>query len=182
MNLIVDPNPNSDGYVLNTTLAKRLADRLGGETHIIHLYDSDQRYFSYEYNEGWIDLVLSAKRLIFPTPMWNLTIPASLKDFFDKTTRRGRLWDLDGQKNYIGLLNEKSAFIIMTSGEWYPPGSPNDFVVPYLRAILSFLGIREIKDFRVGGLKDKSLTNGQSYLNEKTEEMLVSFGVKSHKL
>lgn len=173
MNLIIDPNPKDDQDSLNSTLAQHLAQKLGGPTKILRLYEGEQSYFHYEYNQEWIDLVLGTRRLIFPVPMWNFGIPASLKDFFDKTIQRGKLWDFDKNKNYVGLLKNHSAYIIMTSGDYVPPDSPKDFVVPYLRTVLGFLGITQVKDFRIGGVRTKSLSEYPHYLAEKTREMFA---------
>ena len=178
MNLIIDPNPKDDQYSLNSALAQRLAKKLGGETKVIRLYEGDQKYFHYEYNQEWIDLVLGARRLIFPAPMWNFSIPASLKDFLDKVIQRGKLWDFDENKNYVGVLKKHSAYIIMTSGDHFPADSPKDFVVPYLRTVLGFLGIAEVKDFRLGGVRNKNFVNDPVYLDEKTREMFGAFGLK----
>ena len=139
MNLIIDPNPKDDQYSVNGALAQRLANVLGGPTSVIRLYEADQKYFNYEYNQEWMNAVLHAQRLVFPVPMWNMGIPAALKDFFDKITKRGQLWDFDENKKYIGLLKEKSAFIIMTSGDVHTDDSPNDFVVPYLKVFFEFI-------------------------------------------
>ena len=178
MNLIIDPNPKDDQYSLNSTLAQRLAKELTGETNVLRLYEGDQRYFHYEYNQKWIDLILGARRLIFPVPMWNFGIPASLKDFFDKIIQRGKLWDFDENKNYVGLLKRHSAYIIMTSGDHFPTDSPKDFVVPYLRTVLGFLGVDQVKDFRIGGVRNKNLLGDAVYLDEKTREMFAAFGFK----
>ncbi len=178
MNLIIDPNPKDDQYSLNSALAQLLAKELGGETKVIRLYEGDQKYFNYEYNQEWIGLVAGARRLIFPVPMWNLSIPASLKDFFDKIIQRGKLWDFDEKKEYVGLLKKHSAYIIMTSGDYFPTDSPKDFVVPYLRTILEFLGIGDVKDFRIGGVRKKDLVGDPVYLDEKTREMFAAFGLK----
>ena len=180
MNLIIDPNPKDDPYSLNSALAQCLAKKLGGETKVIRPYEGDQRYFHYEYNQEWIDSVVSARRLIFPVPMWNFSIPASLKDFFDKVIQRGKLWDFDENKNYVGLLQKHCAYIIMTSGDHFPPDSPKDFVVPYLRTVLEFLGIAPVQDFRLGGIRNKNLVNDPAYLDEKTREMFTAFGIKHH--
>ena len=177
-NLIIDPNPKKDHYSLNSSLAERLALHLGGETKVIRIYDFPQGYFNYEYNQEWIDSLKEANRLIFPVPMWNFSIPAALKDFFDKISQKGKLWDFDDKKNYIGHLKGKSAFIIMTSGEDYPADSPKDFVVPYLRLILRFLGIEQVKDFRLGGVRDKDLAADKAYMTQVTRAMLKTFGLK----
>lgn len=172
MNLIIDPNPKDDQHSVNGALAKRLASHLQGPTRTIRLYDSDQRYFNYEFNQDWIELLKESDHLIFPVPMWNYMMPASLKDFFDRTVKRGQLWDLDAEKKYVGLLKNKKAYIIMTSGDLHPAGSEADFLIPYMRYILGFLGIREVFEFRLGGVRNKSLASDQAYMDEKTTEML----------
>ena len=156
-----------------------MAGHLGGETKIIRLYDAQQGYFNYTYNQEWIDLVSAARHVIFPVPMWNFTIPAALKDFFDKITQRGRVWDFDHDKNYVGLFTDKSAWIIMTSGDYYSAGSPNDFVIPYLRVVLAFVGIRDVHDFRLGGVRNKNLAADKHYMEDKTREMLKALGLKN---
>ena len=177
-NLIIDPNPKGDRYCLNGALAQRLAHHLGGATKTIRIYDFPQNYFNYEYNQEWIDSLKEANRLIFPVPMWNFGIPAALKDFFDKAAQKGRLWGFDEKKNYVGFLKDKSAFIIMTSGEDYPADSPQDFVVPYLKLILRFLGIEQVRDFRLGGVKNKNLAADKLYMDQTTQAMLKVFGLK----
>ena len=66
----------------------------------------------------------------------------------------------------------------MTSGEDYPADSPKDFVVPYLRLILRFLGIEQVKDFRLGGVRDKDLAADKAYMTQVTRAMLKTFGLK----
>ena len=58
MNLIINPNPKDDHHSLSGALAQRLSRHLGGETRIIRIYDSDQKYFDYECNQEWIDAVI----------------------------------------------------------------------------------------------------------------------------
>ncbi len=178
MNLIIDPNPKDDQYSLNGALAQYLAGCLGGPTKVIRIYEGEQRYFYYEYNQEWIDLILESKRLIFPVPMWNFSIPAALKDFLDKTTQRGKLWDFDESRNYKGLLTDKSAFIIMTSGDNHADDSGQDFVVPYLKTILSFYGVPDIRYFRLGGVKNKNLIADKKFMTESCEQMLTAFNIR----
>ena len=179
MNLIVSPSPKKDiTKSLSGALAKELAGRLGGESHTIRIYESSQGYFHYRFNEEWIRLVKEAGRIIFPVPMWNFTIPAALKDFFDYITKQDELWAIDENNRFIGLLADRPAYIIMTSGGEYPPGSPYDFLVPYLRAMLSFLGIKDVKEFRVSGVADsEKLIADKTYFENKTRQMLQAFGL-----
>ena len=178
MNLIVHSSPKNIEKSLGGVLAKQLADRLGGETQIIFLYDSKQGYFNYESNDEWINLFISAKNIIFPVPMWNFSIPAALKDFFDYITKQGKLWAIDKQGNFIGLLSDRPAYIIMTSGGDYPSGSPRDFVVPYLKMVLEFVGIKTVKDFRVSGVtKSEKLIADKMYLENKSHQMFKAFNL-----
>lgn len=179
MNLIIHAQPKEPAKSLSATLAWELARRLGGPTRVIRVYESDQRYFNYQFKEEWIDLVMQSKALIFPVPMWNFTIPAALKDFLDKITKQGKLWDIDKKGNLIGLLADRPAYIIMTSGGHYPSGSPEDFVVPYLKAILKFIGIRQVRDFRIGGVSDsEKLLVDKTYVEKTAEKMFKNFGMK----
>ena len=178
MNLLINPNPKDDSHSVSGSLASRLAQRLDGETVKIRLYEEEQCYYHFQCREDWIDLLIRAERIIVPVPMWNYSIPAALKDFFDKVTKEGRVWKLGPQKEFLGLLSDRPVYIIMTSGLHYPPGAPQDFVVPYLRCFFDFLGIRNVRDFRVGGVAGSSrLVADTAYMNQKTGEMFQCFGL-----
>ncbi len=178
MNLIVNSNPKDDNHSLSGALARRLAEHLGGDIKIIRIYEANQRYFNYRHNQEWIDLVVKSQCMILPVQMWNFTIPAALKDFFDKITKPGQLWELGSENNFVGLLKDRPVYVIMTSGLHYPPGSSQDFVVPYLKVFFEFLGIRNLKDFRVGNVANSpKLIADKKYMQEKTAAMLKTFGL-----
>jgi FMN-dependent NADH-azoreductase len=151
---------------------------MGGKRHIIRIYDIEQKYFNYEYHQEWIDFLVASKSIIIPVPMWNFMIPAALKDFFDKTIKRGQLWDIDKEGHFVGLLPDRPAYLIMTSGGEYPAGSSQDFVIPYLRTVLAFVGIKDVKEFRIGnvGGVNPPMTD-DDFLKQKTREMLKAFGL-----
>lgn len=178
MNLIVHPHPKDIKASVGGVLALALAARLGGTTRVLKLYDTDQQYFRFEFNEEWIKLVESADYLIFPVPMWNFSVPAALKDFFDKITKRGTLWEFDGKKNFVGLLKNKKAYIIMTAGGEYPSEASEDFVVPFLKTVLKFIGIVDAKDFRVLNISDsKKLISDQTYIDEQSRRMFEAYAL-----
>jgi len=180
MKLIVNSNPRSEDQSVNLALAQRLAECFDGPLNMIRLYDEHQQYFNYQYNQDWINLLVKSQCLIFPVPMWNLSVPAALKDFLDKVIKRGEVWDLDQDRKFKGLLPDRPAFIIMTSGDFYHPGHPQDFVVPYLRAVLNSIGILTVKDYRIGGVRgDAKLLADKKFMDERTQEMLRTFGLSS---
>ena len=53
------------------------------------------------------------------------------------------------------MVTGKKVYVAMTSGGVYSegPGTANDFVVPYLKAFLGFLGMTDLTAFRAEGLK-----------------------------
>ena len=171
MNLIINSSPKQD-FSVGLLLAKRLCEKLPGAAKTINLYDHEQKYFNFSFNQEWIDAIKASERIIIPVAMWNLSVPAALKDFFDKIIKRGELWDLDINKKYIGLLPDRPVYIIMTSGLEYGPSSSNDFVIPYLKALLSTIGIRNIQAFRVENVGNSAkLTQDEEYLQKQTSAM-----------
>jgi FMN-dependent NADH-azoreductase len=179
MNLIINSSPKNESSVgVGITLAERLAKALGGPRHMIRVYDDTGGYFSYKFHDAWIDEVIRAQSLIIPVAMWNFGVPAALKDFIDKISKRGRVWDLDRDNRMVGLLKDRPVYIIMTSGYEYEIGHPQDFVVPYLKAVWASFGVSDVRAFRVGGVENSQvLLSNEEYLKIKTDEMLGTFGI-----
>lgn len=53
------------------------------------------------------------------------------------------------------MVTGKKVYVAMSSGGVYSegPGKANDFVAPYLKAFLGFLGMTDLTVFRAEGLK-----------------------------
>src|SRR3989338_525592 len=178
MNLIVNAYPKQDARPLGVSLAEYLSKHLGSQTQMIRIYEAGQKYFDYEHNQEWIDSLVKSETIIVPVPVWNFMVPAALKDFFDKVLKRGKLWDMDKEGNFLGLLKDRPVYIIMTSGGNYPAGSSRDFIIPYLRATFEFMGIKNIKEFRIGQVSGgQKLTDDKQYFAEKAGQMLKAFGL-----
>jgi len=176
MNLIINAYPKKDAHPFGVSLAEHLAKHLDSTTQMIRVYDAEQKYFNYEHNPEWIDLVIKAKTIIVPVPVWNFMVPAALKDFFDKVIKRGKVWDMDKEGKFFGLLDDKPVYIIMTSGGHYPAGSAKDFIVPYLKATFEFMGIKNVKEFRIGQISSsQKLASDKEYFEERASAMLKAF-------
>lgn len=98
--------------------------------------------------------LLAADIIVIGAPLYNFTIPSSLKAWIDHITRAGITFGY-GENGPIGLVTGKKVYVAMSSGGIYSegPGKANDFVVPYLRAFLGFLGMTALTAFRAEGLK-----------------------------
>jgi FMN-dependent NADH-azoreductase len=166
---------------VGNALATRLSWALGGETVRVRAYEESVGYYRFDWNERWIALMKRARNLILPVPMWNMGIPASLKDFLDRVSRRDGLWALDAAGRRCGLLAGASVtgYEIMTSRDVCPEGDPRDFVVPYLRAVLGSFGVDRVLDFRVGDVRHSpGLVADKRFMAERTRAMLDRFGLE----
>jgi FMN-dependent NADH-azoreductase len=105
-------------------------------------------------SEELIHELESADEIVIGVPMHNFSIPSSLKLWIDQVVRAGRTfaYDANGAK---GLLQNKKATLLVASGGVYSPESPAaalNFVDPYLKAVLGFLGITDVRILSVGGV------------------------------
>jgi FMN-dependent NADH-azoreductase len=96
----------------------------------------------------------SADEIVIGVPMHNFSLPASLKLWIDQIVRSGRTFAY-GATGPAGLLKDKKATLLVASGGVYSPGTPAaafDFGEPYLKTILGFIGITDVRTFTVGGV------------------------------
>lgn len=95
----------------------------------------------------YVDELLAADELVITTPIYNLSLPAALKAWIDQVVRVGRTFQIkDG--TYSGLARARRAIVIVASGGDYrpsSPGGPYNFIEPYVRAVLGFIGITAVE-------------------------------------
>ncbi len=97
-------------------------------------------------SNGLIDDVLAAEEIVIGAPMWNFSIPSSLKAWIDHITKAGRTIAF-GPDGPAGIVPARRAVVISSRGSDYRPGSPLealDMQEPYLRLILGFLGVEDV--------------------------------------
>ena len=102
--------------------------------------------------------LLESDLLVMATPMWNFGIPSALKAWIDLVVRPGRTFQYsDG--GVLGLAKNKKAILILASGGVFTEGPWRswDFVEPYLRQILAFIGIVDVQIVRIEGMNIPSL-------------------------
>ncbi|RFB81426.1 FMN-dependent NADH-azoreductase [Methylovirgula sp. 4M-Z18] len=96
--------------------------------------------------------LLQSDLLVIATPMWNFGIPSVLKAWIDLVVRPGRTFQYTGD-GVLGLAQDKKAILVLASGGVYTEGPWRswDFVEPYLRQILGFIGVRDVQTIRAQG-------------------------------
>jgi FMN-dependent NADH-azoreductase len=94
---------------------------------------------------------INADRYLFAIPMWNGGIPYRLKHYIDIVHQPGLTWGINPQTGFFGLLKNKHATVVLTSGAYYP-GAPigfgPDYQSTYLRDWLNQAGVEIVDEIR----------------------------------
>lgn len=117
--------PVSDAYARAITSSSPLTDSVFGV--------SEQLITEFEHCDA----------VLISTPMHNFTVPANLKLWIDHIVRRGRTFD-STRTGKVGRLKDRSTLVLVRSGSpcGESPGLQTDFLTPYLRYVLSSIGIQ----------------------------------------
>ena len=94
--------------------------------------------------------VKSADVLVLGVPMYNFGVPVQLKTWIDAIARAGATFRYT-ENGPVGLLGGKKVYVALARGGLYRD-TPADSQVPYLKAILGFLGMTDIEFIYAEGL------------------------------
>lgn len=116
--------------------------------------------------------LLSSDLVVIASPMWNYGVPSSLKAWIDHVARPGKSFAYT-EKGPVGLIRGKRAILVTASGGFYGEGPMKamDFVEPYLRSVLRFMGIEDVQTVRVEGTAVSASAAGATA--EKSLELLA---------
>lgn len=105
-------------------------------------------------SDAAIKELFDADIIVIGAPMYNFTIHSSLKAWIDQIVRSGKTFVVNEQ-GAQGLVKGKKLYIATSSGAVYTEGpySQYDFVVPYLKSVLGFIGLTDVSVFRIEGVK-----------------------------
>jgi FMN-dependent NADH-azoreductase len=87
--------------------------------------------------------LIAADVIVLTVPVYNFSVPASLKAWIDMICR-ARLSFRYTEHGPVGLLRDRPVYLVMASGG-IPFGGPADFASGYLRHILAFIGIHDVR-------------------------------------
>ncbi len=93
---------------------------------------------------------LAADTLIMGIPMYNFAIPSGFKAYIDHIARLGLTFRYTAE-GPVGLAGDKEVIIVLARGGIYWE-TKNDTQTPYLKAILGFMGLNNIKFVVAEGL------------------------------
>lgn len=88
--------------------------------------------------------------IVLGVPVYNFTMPSTLKAWADLVARAGTTfrYTQDGPE---GLLTGKKAYVLIASGGT-PMGSEINFLTPWLRHFLAFIGITDVQMVAADGI------------------------------
>jgi FMN-dependent NADH-azoreductase len=92
---------------------------------------------------------------VIGAPFYNFAIPSTLKAYLDHIARPGITFRYNEKGQPEGFLRNKKAYVATASSGVYSEGKFQsfDFVSPYLKFILGFLGITDVTIIRAEGLR-----------------------------
>ena len=104
-----------------------------------------------DMKESWQDIIshierfMSADAYLISTPMWNFSIPYTLKQYIDTIVQPKYLFRYTSN-GVEGLVKNKKMVVITSSGGEYVSEEARkaDFQEPYLRFVFGFVGITDM--------------------------------------
>lgn len=116
---------------------------------------SDDQADAIKYSEEAIAEMQEADIYVIGAPFYNFSIPSTLKAYLDHIARPGITFHYNANGQPEGHLNNKKAYVATASGGIYSEGAAQsfDYVSPYLKFLLGFLGISDVSFVRAEGLR-----------------------------
>jgi FMN-dependent NADH-azoreductase len=142
------------------------------ESHLAAFFAPPEKHTSADkaairHSDAAIAEINEADAILISVPMYNFSIPSSLKAWIDQIVRAGLTFKYGASGQPEGLIKGKKVYLAISSGGVYSDGPMKayDFVEPYLRGVLGFLGMTDISTFRVEGtsipgVKETALAKG----------------------
>lgn len=142
---------------LNTAPEQRMPE----QQHIVELADT------------LIAELQAADVLIIAAPMYNFSVPSTLKAWVDHVARAGVTFRYT-QNGPEGLVGDKPVYVVTTRGGIHKD-EPSDGAIPFLHTYLNFLGLRDIRVIYAEGLNLGGDKRIESLAHAKTAiEQLVA--------
>jgi len=121
------------------------------------------------YSDALIEELKTADTIVFAVPMYNFSIPSTLRAYFDHIARAGVTfrYNADGPE---GLLKGKKTYVFIARGGIYTDAA--DTQTPYLKQFLGFIGLTDVTFVFAEGLamgdesREKSLSQAHDAIGE----------------
>jgi FMN-dependent NADH-azoreductase len=100
-----------------------------------------------------VDELFAADVIVIGAPMYNFSVPSSLKAWIDHVARAGRTFQYTAN-GPEGLLKGKKVYVFTASGGVYSEGGAVafDHLTTFLRSVLGFIGLTDVQFIRAEGV------------------------------
>jgi len=138
-----------DGEVIQRDLCGTILPQITDDWNATHLEESKLTPAHRSYlstSDELIEELKTADTVVIGAPIYNFSIPSSLKAWIDQIVRLGKTVGY-GPNGPQGLLAKKKVVVITSRGGAYEKGTAKeafDFQEPYLRHILGFIGLTDV--------------------------------------
>jgi FMN-dependent NADH-azoreductase len=107
-----------------------------------------------KHSDEAIAELMDADAIVIDAPVYNFQIPSTLKTWIDHICRANKTFSYS-ENGPQGLVKGKKVYVAISSGGIYSDGPMKayDFIEPYLRGLLGFLGMTDLTVYRAEGLK-----------------------------
>ncbi len=93
---------------------------------------------------------LAADVIVIGAPMYNFSVPSTLKAWIDRVAVAGRTFKYT-ENGPVGLAGGKRVIVASARGGIYTD-SPADFQEPFLRQVFAFMGVTDVEFVRAEGI------------------------------
>ena len=124
----------------------------------------------FELSDKLVKELKESDIIIISAPIYNYGPPATLKAWSDLAARVGETFKFRPDGRREGLLKNKRAFLVITSGGT-KLNSEEDFLTPWLKFILNFFGIEKVDVISADQMAldyDKSIKNAENQIEKIT--------------
>lgn len=106
---------------------------------------SEEEHSARALSDLLISELRTADTVVIAAPMYNFSVPTSLRSWFDFVLRPGETFKYS-EAGPEGLLKGKKVVVLTSRGGLYSegPGAAADFQEPYLRHLFGFVGITDV--------------------------------------
>lgn len=180
-------NDESVSRSLGNRLVERLAENQGAQVVTRDLAKNDLPYIDAErfaanlapyaerspeqhelakISDELIGELQEAETIVFSLPVYNFAVPATLKAWADLVARAGTTFRYT-ENGSEGLLTGKKVYLTIASGGM-PIGSEIDFMTPWLKFFLGFLGMTDVELVAADGIMGEG---GEEKIAEAHQEV-----------
>ena len=124
----------------------------------------------FELSDKLVQELKESDIIIISAPIYNYGPPATLKAWSDLAARIGETFKFRSDGRREGLLKNKKAYLVITSGGTKINGA-EDFLTPWLKFVLNFFGIEKVECIGADQMAldyEKSIKEAEEQINKIT--------------